>query len=99
MGPRLGLEVYAGRGANWQETGRSDWRPCVARLVARNWCIASKAQGLLAWPGHQKMYFDNAVFLAHQGINHLKVTVAGDVVEAKGYVGMSFVPLLVGTDR
>ena len=25
--------------------------------------------------------------------NHLKVTVAGDVVEAKGYVGMSFVPL------
>ncbi len=99
VGPRLGLEVYAGRGANWQETGRSDWRPCVARLVARSWCIASKAQGLLAWPGHQKMYFDNAVFLAHQGINHLKVTVAGDVVEAKGYVGMSFVPLLVGTDR
>ena len=97
VGPRLGLEVYAGRGANWQETGRSDWQPCVARLEARNWCIASKAQGLLAWPGHRKMYFDNAVFLAHQGINHLKVTVAGDVVEAKGYVGMSFVPLLVGT--
>lgn len=97
VGPRLGLEVYAGRGANWQETKRSDWQPCVARLVARNWCIASKAQGLLAWPGHQKMYFDNAVFLSHQGINHVKVTVAGDAVEAKGYVGMSFVPLLVGT--
>ena len=97
VGPRLGLEVYAGGGANWQETRRSDWQPCVARLVARNWCIASKAQGLLAWPGHQKMYFDNAVFLAHQGINHVKVTVAGDVVEAKGYVGMSFVPLLVGS--
>ena len=97
VGPRLGLEVHAGRGANWQETRRSDWQPCLARLVARNWCIPSKAQGLLAWPGHQKMYFDNAVFLAHQGINHVKVTVAGDVVKAKGYVGMSFVPLLVGT--
>ena len=51
----------------------------------------------MAWPGHQKMYFDNAVFLAHQGINHVKVTIAADVVEAKSYVGMSFVPLLVGT--
>ena len=97
VGPRLGLEVYAGRGGNWQETRRSDWQPCVARLVERSRCTASKARGLLEWPGHQKMYFDNAVFLAHQGINHVKVAVAEDVVEAKGYVGMSFVPLLVGT--
>ena len=97
VGQRLGLEMYAGRGSGWQDTTRGDWQPCVARLVERNWCIASKAQGLLAWPGHQKTYSDNAVFLAHQGINHLKITVAGDVVEAKGYVGMSFVPLQTGT--
>jgi hypothetical protein len=92
-GPRLGLELYAKAGAGWQATTRGDWQPCVARLVEKDWCTASKARGLLAWPGHQKVYADNAVFLAHQGINHLKVTVAGDVVEAKGYVGMSFVPL------
>ena len=96
VGRRLGLEVYAG-GGGWQDTTRGDWRPCVATLVEKGWSVPSKARGLLAWPGHQKMYFDNAVFLAHQGINHLKITVAGDVVEAKGYVGMSFVPLLVGT--
>ena len=99
VGPRLGLEMYAGRGRNWQETTRGDWRPCVEALVEKGWCVPSKARGLLAWPGHQKMYFDNAVFLAHQGINHLKITVAGDVAEAKGYVGMSFVPLLVGTQE
>ena len=93
LGPRLGLEIYAKEGAGWQATTRSDWQPCVARLVEKDWCTPSKAQGLLAWPGHQKVYADKVVFLAHQGINHLKVTVAGDVVEAKGYVGMSFVPL------
>ena len=96
VGRRLGLEVYAG-GGGWQDTTRGDWRPCVAALVEKGWCVPSKARGLLAWPGHQKMYFDNAVFLAHQGINHLKITVAGDIAEAKGYVGMSFVPLLTGT--
>ena len=93
LGPRLGLEIYAKAGAGWQGTTRGDWQPCVARLVEKNWCTASKAGGLLAWPGHQKVYADNVVFLAHQGINHLKITVAGDVVEAKGYAGMSFVPL------
>ena len=97
VGRRLGLEVYAGGDGGWQGTTRGDWQPCVAGLVEKGWCTASKARGLLEWPGHQKMYFDNAVFLAHQGINHLKITVAGDVVEAKGYVGMSFVPLLTAT--
>ncbi len=97
VGRRLGLEMYAGSGRGWQTTTRGNWQPSVARLVEKDWCTASKARGLLEWPGHQKMYFDNAIFLAHQGINHLKITVAGDVVEAKGYVGMSFVPLLIGT--
>ena len=96
-GPRLGLEMYAKGGSGFQATTRGDWQPCVARLVEKAWCTASKARGLLAWPGHQKVYGDNAVFLAYQGINHLKVTVAGDAVEAKGYVGMSFVPLSTTT--
>ena len=92
-GPRLGLEVYAKAGSGWQFTTRGDWRRCVTRLVEKGWCTAAKAQGLLAWPGHQKMYSDREVFLAHQGINHVKIVVAGDDVEAKGYVGMSLVPL------
>ena len=96
-GSRLGVEVYARGGGGWQATTRRDWQPCVASLVEKNWCTASKARGLLEWPGHQKVYADNAVFLAHQGINHVKVTVTGDVVEAKGYVGMSFVPLQTTT--
>ena len=98
LGPRLGLEIYTSeRGSGWEATTRGDWQPCVDRLVEKGWCTASKARGLLAWPGHQKLYADNAVFLAHQGINHLKITVAGDVVEAKGYVGMSLVPLRTTT--
>ena len=98
-GPRLGLEVLQeGRGGSgWQATTSGDWQRCVARLVEKNWCTASKARGLLEWTGHQKLYADNVVFLAHQGINHMKVTVAGDVVEAKGYVGMSLVPLRTTT--
>lgn len=96
VGRRLGLEVYAGGDRGWQGTTRGDWQPCVVGLVEKGWCTASKARGLLEWPGRQKMYADNAVFLAHQGINHLKVTVAGDAVEAKGYVGMGLLPLLTG---
>ena len=96
LGPRLGLEIYAKRGGGFQATTRRDWQPCVARLVEKDWCTASKARGLLEWPGHQKVYADKVVFLAHQGINHLKVAIAGDTVEAKGYVGMSFVPLRTG---
>ena len=97
LGPRLGLEIYAKPDSGFQNTTRGDWQPCVARLVEKDWCTASKARGLLEWPGHQKVYGDRAVFLANQGINHLKVTVAGDSVKAKGYVGMSFVPLSTGT--
>ena len=92
-GPRLGLELYAKAGRGWQYTTRGDWRRCVTTLAEKGWCTAAKAQGLLAWPGHQKMYADAGVFLAHQGINHVKITVAGDKVDAKGYVGMSLVPL------
>ena len=89
--------MYTKGGGGFQATTRRDWQPCVARLVENDWCTTSKARGLLEWPGHQKVYGDNAVFLAYQGINHLKVTVAGDAVEAKGYVGMSFVPLSTTT--
>ena len=96
-GPRLGLEVYAKEGGDFQSTTRGDWQPCVARLVEKDWCNASKARGLLEWPALQKVYAYKVVFLAHQGINHLKVTVAGDAVEAKGYVGMTFVPLSTAT--
>ena len=96
-GPRLGLEVYAKEGGGFQSTTRGDWQPCVARLVEKDWCNASKARGLLEWPALQKVYAYKVVFLAHQGINHLKVTVAGDAVEAKGYVGMTFVPLSTAT--
>ena len=92
-GPRLGLEMYAKGSGDFRYTTRGDWQPCVARLVEKGWCTAAKARGLLEWPGHQKMYADKAVFIAYQGINHVKVTVNGNDVEAKGYVGMSFVPL------
>ena len=92
-GPRLGLELYAKAGSGWQHTTRGDWRPRVTGLAEKGWCTAAKARGLLAWPGHQKMYGDAGVFLAHQGINHVKIAVAGDHVEAKGYVGMSLIPL------
>ena len=92
-GPRLGLEVHAKAGRGWQHTTRGDWRPWVARLAEKGWCTAAKAQGMLDWPGHRKTYADNGVFLAHQGINHLKITVTGGAVEAKGCVGMSLVPL------
>ena len=46
---RLGLEPY--RPSKWQEAKRAEWRPLVARLEERGWCLPSKAEGLRRWPG------------------------------------------------
>ena len=97
--PRLGLELYhpgtwGEERDGWLLTGRSDWRPAVERLAERGWCLAAKAQGLLAWCALDKLYDRRGVFLFYRGLNHVKLTITdaegpGDArVDAKAYAGM-----------
>jgi len=92
VAPRLGLELFrAGQGdrqlEGWWTTGRGDWRPAVERLVERGWCLPAKARGLLAWCALDRVYDRRAVYLVYKGINHVKLTLEGDAVQAKAYAG------------
>ena len=97
--PRIGLELYqpkSPRGPdfdNWLATRRSDWRPVVERLAQRGWCLAAKARGLLEWCAFDRMYDRRGVFIAYKGVNHVKLTVTDDGVDAKAYAGVTCFPM------
>ena len=90
--PRLGLELYVARG-DWTAARRSDWLPLIARLEELSWCCPAKAHGLRAWSGSEKIYDEEGLFLAHKGINHVKVAIEGTVAQAKAYCGMGYFPI------
>ena len=52
-GPRLGLELY--RPLKWFAADRAGWRPFIARLEERGWCLPAKAEGLRRWPGTERL--------------------------------------------
>ena len=90
-GPRLGLELYCATW--WLEADRKAWRPLIARLEERGWCLPVKAEGLRRWPGTERLIGDGRIRLVRQGVNHVKVVVERGVrTVAKGYVGMSVRP-------
>ena len=90
LSPRLGLELFAEGG--WMKTTRCNWVPVITRLKEQGWCSAAKADGLLTWPGKQLVYINERLFTAYQGINHLKILIHGDALQAKAYTGMTYFP-------
>ena len=90
-GPRLGLELY--RASEWFEADRGGWRPFIARLEEKGWCLPAKAEGLRRWPGVERLFGGGTIHVARQGISHVKVVVErGARTEAKAYVGMEIRP-------
>ena len=90
-GSRLGLELY--RPSRWQEAKRAEWRPLIARLEERGWCLPSKAEGLRRWPGVEWLVGREGMHRIRQGINHVKVVVDRRApTVAKAYAGMSIRP-------
>ena len=90
-GPRLGLELY--RATRWLEADRRVWRPLIARIEERGWCLPAKAEGLRRWPGTERLIGGGRIHLVRQGINHVKVVVErGARTVAKAYAGMSVRP-------
>ena len=93
LSPRLGLELYVAEGS-WTQATRSHWQPVITRLQEKGWCSADKAAGLLAWTGRQLIYANERLFTAYQGINHFKLTIHGEVMQAKAYTGMTYFPFI-----
>lgn len=87
VAPRLGLELY--RGPKWYAVDRTVWRPFIARLEERGWCLPEKAAGLRRWPGSERLIGPGGMHLVRQGINHVKLTIGPDTpIAAKAYAGM-----------
>ena len=87
VAPRLGLELY--RGPLWFQVDRTIWRPFVARLEEKGWCLPEKADGLLRWPGSERLIGPGGMHLVRQGINHVKLVIEPDApITAKAYAGM-----------
>ena len=90
LGPRAGVELRArAAGDDWTTTTRRDWEPLVERLRARGLIAASRAAGLLAWPGRQRVFTASGARIAYQGINHVKVSFGAGAPRAKAYVGLA----------
>ena len=90
VGPRIGLELFAGRAAGaWAAGSPSDWEPLVERLVGLGLCAPEKAAGLLAWSGRRRVFTAWDVRVACRGVNHVKVSFGREAPSAKAYVGLA----------
>ena len=96
LGPRVGVELSAGAaGDDWTTTTRRDWEPLVERLGARGLLSDFQADGLLAWPGRQRVFTASGMRIACQGVNHVKVSFgagAPGAAGAKAYAGLALLP-------
>ena len=59
-------------------------------MTAQGWCRPEKAQGLLEWPGREQLFTEQGLASCYKGINHLKLVITGDDVEAKAYCGLLY---------
>ena len=97
VAPHLGLEMGAMEPVNqqvahheWLHTERRHWLPMVNRVEERGWSLPEKARGLLDYLENQTTWDRTGTCLSYKGMNHVKITIDGDGVSAKGYVGMFF---------
>lgn len=96
VSPKIGLELFAtarqDRFDSWLSTTPKDWRPVVAELVERGWCLPDKAAGLRAWCALQRLYDNEGMAFLQTGINHVKLTLGGEADTArpsvKAYCGV-----------
>lgn len=94
VGPRLGLEMYRPRKPSnldyWLTSGRNAWRPVIDYLEEKKWCLPEKGDGLRDFPGIERLLEDKGMSILYKGINHFKLSVEGDAIEAKAYAALAY---------
>ena len=105
IAPRLGFEMYPSYPAcpdpagiralvrTWITTRRSEWTRLIDRLEETGLCLPDKARGLLDWPRRHSVFAKQGAFRLHMGINHVKIVLAGECLQAKAYAGLKVFPL------
>ena len=63
------------------------------RLIDMDLCLPTKIAGLLSWPKHCNVYGKDQVYVLHMGINHIKIVMNDNQLQAKAYTGMKCFPL------
>jgi len=103
--PRLGFEIYPSYPAcpdpaeirallrTWITTRRSEWTRPIDHLEETGLCLPDKARGLLDWPRRHTVFGKQGAFRLHMGINHVKIVLAGEYLQAKAYAGLKVFPL------
>ncbi|MDE2886886.1 MAG: hypothetical protein OXR72_01655 [Gemmatimonadota bacterium] len=93
--PRLGLEMFPrserkGRWpvGDWLSTGIRTWLPVLERLEERELCLPAKGNGLRVFPGLERVFDKNGVYMLHKGLNHVKLAIEDGGVQAKAYAGL-----------
>ena len=92
IGSRIGLEFFVqGKrpATGWATIEPKDWLPMIERLESLQWCSSGKGQGLRNWSGFERAYSEDAVFRIFKGINHFKLVISRDGMDAKAYTGLS----------
>ena len=86
--PRVGLEFSPPA----MEKGGKAWKPLIERIAELGWCLPGKERALIAFPGTERVFRDDGLFVLYKGINHLKLTLGNDDVQVKAYIGFSYLP-------
>ncbi len=89
VGPRAGLELFAGPPDGWAEDSPSDWTPLLDRLEALGLCLPAKADALRGWTGRSRVFTSWGVRVACRGVNHVKITFGVGAPSVKAYVGLA----------
>ncbi|MGI9311175.1 MAG: hypothetical protein ACR2P7_06555, partial [bacterium] len=84
--PRIGLELY--QSLPWDACSRAAWHPLLDALQRRGQCLAQKADALREWPGARPLFGRTSAYRTRVGINHIKIALEAERIEAKAYVGM-----------
>ncbi|MYC58848.1 MAG: hypothetical protein F4X09_01450 [Gammaproteobacteria bacterium] len=100
--PRLGFEIYPtavgdrdfrGLLSAWRTTRSHHWRGLINRLAEMGLCSQAKADGLLCWPKQRILYWANGTYGLRMGINHIKIVMDAEHLQAKAYAGLQCFPL------
>ena len=97
----IGLELYPNNIetendrallGSWLNSKTSNWPDFIERLTDLQLSTAQKGQALLNWPCSDSVLTELGIYKLNVAINHIKISLKNDVLRAKAYVGLSFLP-------
>ena len=95
---RLGIEIMASFAGDLWSPGCEGWKPLVAGLASDGTCLPGKADGLLAWPGRDIVFWGSSCIRLHSGFSHFKLLFdaapgSGEsLIQAKAYSAAGYWP-------